>query len=348
MKHSQTATQQPFTKRTLRLMSSFLVGAGLLTLTACGGGKPAEPAKPADAAKTADAPATAGKKIGVSMAKFDDNFLTVLRNGMKGYAEKQSGVGIQFEDAQDDVGKQLNQIQNFISQKVDAIIVNPVDTDATPKMTELATKAGIPLVYVNRMPSEKTFPAKVSFVGSNELESGTMQMTEVCKMLKGKGDILVMMGQLSNQAARQRTQDVEDVIAKEPCTGIKIVEKQTAEWDRTKGADLMTNWLTAGKKWDAVVANNDEMAIGAIQALKATKKMKPDTIVAGIDATADALASMKSGELKVSVFQNAAAQGSGAVDTALKMAKGEKVEANVWVPFELVTPANLDKYMSKN
>jgi len=287
-------------------------------------------------------------KLGVSMALFDDNFLTVLRNGMKTHAAALPDVSVQFEDAQNDVGKQLNQIQNFIAQKVDAIIVNPVDTDATPKMTQLAVKAGIPLVYVNRMPGDKSLPPKVSFVGSNEVDSGTLQMKEVCRMLGGKGQILVMMGELSNQAARQRTQDIKDVIAKAPCAGIKIVDERTANWSRTQGTDLMTNWLSAGHKFDAVVANNDEMAIGAIQSLKSAKKWTPATIVAGIDATQDALASMKAGDLKVTVFQNAAAQGSGAVDTALKLAKGQKVESLVWIPFELVTPANLAKYSAKN
>jgi inositol transport system substrate-binding protein len=286
-------------------------------------------------------------KIGVSMALFDDNFLTVLRNGMKSYAEGQKGVDIQFEDAQNDVGKQLNQIQNFIAQKVDAIIVNPVDTDATPKMTALASAAGIPLVYVNRMPADKTLPAKVSFVGSNETDSGTLEMQEVCKLLGGKGTILVMMGELSNQAARQRTKDVHDVIGKAPCNGIKILDERTGNWQRTQGTDLMTNWISAGLKFDAVVSNNDEMAIGAIQALKSAKLLDK-TIVSGVDATQDALAAMKSGELKVTVFQNAAAQGKGAVDTALKLAKGETVDSMVWIPFELVTPANLTRYQSKN
>jgi inositol transport system substrate-binding protein len=294
-------------------------------------------------------PATVhAEKLGVSMAKFDDNFLTVLRNGMKAHAATLKGVDVQFEDAQNDVGKQLNQMQNFIAQKVDAIIVNPVDTDATPKMSQIAAAAGIPLVYVNRMPGDKKLPPKVSFVGSNEVDSGTLQMQEVCKLMNGKGNILVMMGELSNQAARQRTQDIKDVIAKPPCNGIKIVDERSGDWERTKGTDLMSNWLSSGVKFDAVVSNNDEMAIGAIQALKASKKMGKDTIVAGIDATQDALASMKAGELKVSVFQNAAGQGKGAVDTALKLAKGEKVEQMVWIPFELVTPANLDKYMAKN
>ncbi|HWK46262.1 MAG TPA: sugar ABC transporter substrate-binding protein [Stellaceae bacterium] len=286
-------------------------------------------------------------KIGVSMALFDDNFLTVLRNGMKDYAAQQPGVDIQFEDAQNDVGKQLNQIQNFIAEKLDAIIVNPVDTDATPKMTKLAADAGIPLVYVNRMPADKTLPAKVSFVGSDEKDSGTLEMTETCKLLGGKGKILVMMGELSNQAARQRTQDVEDVIKTDGCKGIEILNKQTGNWKRTEGTDLVTNWLSSGLKPDAIVSNNDEMAIGAIQALKAAGA-SGKVIVSGIDATQDGLAAMKAGDLKVTVFQNAAGQGKGAVDTALKLAKGEKVESMVWVPFELVTPANMDKYTAKN
>ena len=286
-------------------------------------------------------------KIGVTMSAFDDNFLTVLRNGMGKYAESQKDVSLQFEDAQGDVGKQLNQIQNFIAQKVDAIIVNVVDTDATPKMTKLATQAGIPLVYVNRMPADKTLPEKVAYVGSNEVDSGTLQMKEVCKLMGGKGSILVMMGDLANQAARQRTQDIEDVIATPECSGIKILDKRTAKWQRTEGNDLMTNWISSGMKFEAVVSNNDEMALGAIQALKASK-MLDKTIVAGVDATQDALASMKAGELKVTVFQNAAGQGQGAVDTALKIIKGEKVPPMVWIPFELVTPANLSQYMSKN
>ena len=286
-------------------------------------------------------------KIGVTMSAFDDNFLTVLRNGMGKYAESQKDISLQFEDAQGDVGKQLNQIQNFIAQKVDAIIVNAVDTDATPKMTKLASSAGIPLVYVNRMPADKSLPEKVAYVGSNEVDSGTLQMKEVCKLMGGKGNFLVMMGDLANQAARQRTQDIEDVIKTPECSGIKILDKRTAKWQRTEGNDLMTNWISSGMKFEAVVSNNDEMALGAIQALKASK-MLDKTIVAGIDATQDALASMKAGELKVTVFQNAAGQGQGAVDTAMKIIKGEKVPPMVWIPFELVTPANLSQYMSKN
>src|SRR6266699_743445 len=237
--------------------------------------------------------------------------------------------------------------ENFLAQKVDAIIVNPVDTGATPRMTRLVVHAGIPLVYVNRMPADKRLPPKVSFVGSDDTQSGTLQMAEVCRLMQGKGDIVILIGELTNQAARQRTQDVYEVIARPPCQGIRVLEKQSANWKRTEAADLVTNWLSAGLRPQAVVANDDEMAIGAIQSLKRAKLLS-QTIVAGIDATPDGLAAMKAGDLKATVFQNAPAQGIGAVDTALRLVRGEQVPGFVWVPFELVTPANLANYLGRH
>ena len=288
-------------------------------------------------------------KIGVSMDKFDDNFLTVLRNGMADYAKTQSGVTLQIEDAKDDVSKQLSQVQNFIANKVDAIIVNPVDTSATAAITKAAAEAGVPLVYVNREPSDvDTLGPKAAFVASNEKESGTLESKEICRLLGGKGDILVIEGQLSNQAAVQRTKDIHDVIATPDCSGIKIVAEQTANWDRTQAQNLMTNWLSKGLKYDALVSNNDEMAVGAIQAMKAAGVDTKKAIVGGVDATQDALASMKAGDLKVTVFQDAAGQGKGAVDAALKLAKGESVDKKVYIPFQLVTPANMDQFAKKN
>ncbi|MCA1404139.1 sugar ABC transporter substrate-binding protein [Ensifer sp. IC3342] len=287
--------------------------------------------------------------IGVSMALFDDNFLTVLRNGMSDYAKTLNGVELQIEDAQNDVAKQQSQIQNFIAAGVDAIIVNPVDTDATAAMSKIAADAGIALVYVNREPvNVDSLPDKQAFVASNELESGTLETLEICKMLGGKGKAVVMMGELSNQAARMRTKDVHDVLATEQCKGIEIVEEQTANWSRTQGADLVTNWLSAGLEFDAVISNNDEMAIGAIQALKAAGRSMDSVVIGGVDATQDALAAMAAGDLDVTVFQNAAGQGQGSVDAALKLAKGEPVEKKVYIPFELVTKENLDKYQAKN
>ncbi|MCW5323404.1 sugar ABC transporter substrate-binding protein [Verminephrobacter aporrectodeae subsp. tuberculatae] len=293
-------------------------------------------------------PLVCAQKIGVTMAQFDDTFLTILRTGISDAAKK-AGASVQIEDAGGDVGKQLSQIQNMIAQKVEAIIVNVVDTDATPKMTRMALDAKIPLVYVNRKPVDfEKLPAGVVVVASDETVSGRLQAQQVCKLLGGKGSILMLLGDLSNEAARTRTKAVEDLLATPECAAMKIIDKREGKWSRTQGQDITTNWLSSGLKFDAIVSNNDEMAIGAINALKATKKWTPQTVVAGIDATPDALASMKAGDLKVTVFQNAAGQGAGAIDAAIRLAKKQSVERFVNVPFELVTPANLAQYAGKN
>ncbi|MDH0612574.1 MULTISPECIES: sugar ABC transporter substrate-binding protein [unclassified Agrobacterium] len=287
--------------------------------------------------------------IGVSMALFDDNFLTVLRNGMQDYSKELKGVTLQVEDAQNDVAKQQSQIQNFIASKVDAIIVNPVDTDATAAMSKLAAEAKIPLVYVNRQPvNVDSLPDGQAFVASDETVAGTLEAKEVCRLLGGKGNAVIMMGELSNQAARMRTQSAKDVLKTDECKGISVVEEQTANWQRTQGSDLVTNWLSSGMEFNAVISNNDEMAIGAIQALKAAGKDMKEYVVAGVDATQDALAAMQAGDLDVTVFQDAAGQGKGALDAALKLVKGDKVEKKVYIPFQLVTPENVKDYVAKN
>lgn len=294
------------------------------------------------------------ENVGVTMALFDDNFLTVLRNGMVEMADGMSGVDVQVEDAQNDVAKQLDQINNFIASGVDAIIVNPVDTSATQAMTNAAKSAGVPLVYVNREPTNvNSLPKGQAFVASNEIESGTLEAFEVCKMLRAQGKAggaraYIIMGELSNQAAVQRTKDIEDVIAMDMCNFIKIVDKQTSNWSRDKAQNLMTNWLSSGEPFDAVIANNDESAIGAIQAMKAAGLDMGEIVVGGVDATQDALLAMQAGDLDVTVFQDAAGQGAGALSTALKLARGEKVDKKVYIPFKLVTPANIGEYLSKN
>jgi inositol transport system substrate-binding protein len=297
--------------------------------------------------------AMAGTKIGVSMAVFDDNFLTVLRNGIDKQG-KEMGAEVQIEDAGNDVAKQLDQIKNFAASGVQAIIVNPVDTSATQAMSDAAAAANIPLVYVNRQPiNVDTMPDNQAFVASNEVDSGTLETIEVCRLLKAAGkteaNIYVMMGELSNQAAVQRTKDIHDVMGDGRC-GVKlnIVDEQTANWSRDQAQTMMTNWISAGKPYDAVIANNDEMAIGAIQALKAAGVDMKTMIVGGVDATQDALAAMAAGDLDATVFQDAAGQGKGALEAAIALAGGKAVEQKVYIPFQLVTPENIANFTKKN
>jgi len=291
------------------------------------------------------------QQIGVSVARFDDNGLTVMRNGMAAHEASLDGVSLQVEDATDDVAKQLDQINNFIASGVDAIIVNAVDTNATEAMSAAAASAGVPLVYVNRQPvNMATLPEGQAFVASNEIESGTLAAFRMCQDLRAQGKsggarAYMLMGQLSNQAAVQRSKDFEDVIGMDMCNFITLIDKQTAEWSRDKAQDLMTNWISSGEPFDAVFGNNDEMAIGAIQAMKAAGISMDDVVVGGVDATSDALVAMKAGEMDVTVFQDLAGQGAGSIDTAIALINGEEVDKAVFIPFKLVTPENIGEFL---
>ena len=283
--------------------------------------------------------------VGVSMAHFDDNWLTILRAAMIEHAATYPDIDIRIADAQGDVGRQLSQIQNFAAQDAAAIIVNAADTSATPGMTKAARDAGVPLVYVNRRPAETTLPDGVVFVGSDDLQAGTLEMEELARLMNHRGNVAIMIGELSSNGAQFRTKAVEEVVAKYP--GMKVVEKQVGNFQRERGLDLMNNWLTAGTPIDAVAANNDEMAIGAIMAIQQARIPRGKVLVGGVDATPDALAEVAKGTLAVTVFQDARGQGRGAVDAAVKLLRGEKVESFVWIPFELVTRENYKSFVSR-
>lgn len=296
--------------------------------------------------------AAIGQEIGASIARFDDNFLTVMRNGMTDHAESLDGVNLQVEDANDDISRQIDQVKNFVAAGVDAIIVNIVDTSAGAAVSEAAGET--PLVYVNREPDNvNDLPATQAFVASNEIESGTLEAFQVCRNLRAAGKAggargYLMNGQLSNQAAVQRSKDVHDVIGMDMCNFMELIDEQTANWSRDEAQSLMTNWLSAGEDFDFVIANNDEMAIGAIQAMKAAGIDMEAVQVGGVDATQDALVAMQAGELDVTVFQDAHGQGSGSVDTAIALSKGEDVDSKVYIPFKLVTPENMEEFLDKN
>ena len=320
-----------------KVMSLFAVIMLLaVALSAC-----VAPAAPAANAPAADAPAAGGEtiKIGVSML-FDDLWLTILRDAITEYAATQEGVELIMVDSKEDVATQLSQVENFVTQGVNAIILIPPNTDATDPATKLATDAGIPLVYVNRKPAN--LPEGVYYVGSDSIIAGRLQMEWMAEQLGGKGSCVLMNGNLSQEAAQMRTAGVKEVAEKN--LDIKIIKEDTANWSRAEGLALMENWLSTGDQIDCVAANNDEMAIGALQAIEAAGKLG-QILVGGVDASPDALAMMDEGKLNVTVFQNAAGQGEGGVKTAIALARGETVEQLVWVDYELVTPENYKEYM---
>ena len=291
-------------------------------------------------------PAHAETTIGFSMQRFDDNFLAILRSGLEAYAEELGDVKLLIEDAQGDVSKQQSQIDNFIVSDVDGMIVIPVEADAGVTISRTAEEAGIPLVFANNQPSNvDALPENQAFVGSDQIEAGTIEAKEVCKLLGGKGKAVILMGELGTLVARGRTEAVHQVFSTAECKGIEIVEEQTAVWQRTNALNLVTNWLSAGIEFDAVIANNDEMALGAVQALEAAGKSTDEVIVAGIDATQDALVSMKAGGMQVTVQQDAALQGRDALDAILKIVKGEPTEKKIYSDLKLVNKDNLAEFL---
>ncbi|RRW40399.1 sugar ABC transporter substrate-binding protein [Pseudomonas luteola] len=284
-------------------------------------------------------------RIGISIAQVDDVFLARMRDHMSNHAEQFPDVTLQFEDAQGDIVKQLNQVQAFASQHVDAIIVNPVDTAATKNITRQATEAGIPLVYVNRRPDEAVLPPGVGYIGSDEVKAGELQMEYLAEQMGGKGNLAIILGLLSNNATHNRTQGVKEVLKRYP--DIHVVEEQSAEWLRNKGMDLMNNWIVSGKQIDAVAANADEMAIGAAMALKqAGLKPGKDVLVGGSDGGPEGLAAIKDGMLAVTVFQDSKQQATGSIDLALKMIRKEPYESEVTIPYQLITKNNYEKFMT--
>ena len=182
--------------------------------------------------------AHAETKIGVAMSLFDDMWLTTLRHGVQSYAEK-LGVKVTFEDAGGDIGKQQSQIQNFIASKVDGILVATlVDPSAGPAISKAAQGAGIPLVFVNNAPANvDSLPDGQAFVGSDDLEAGKFQGETVCKLLGGKGKVLLMLGQLGTTGQRLRTQGVKDVFKRDDCKGMEIIQEQTADYMRLPAID---------------------------------------------------------------------------------------------------------------
>ena len=333
-------------KITGRVAGLMVVGAVILSACSSSGATTAPAsAAPASAAPASAAPASqaAGKTtLGVAFPN-SDTFLSRVQDGMKAEAAAK-GVDITITDAKDDTAAQLSQVENFVSQKVSAIIVVPVDTSAAQPMADAAKAAGIPIVFVNRNPSISGVP----YVGSDSLFAGTVEMEELAKLAGGKGDVVILQGQVSNEAAVLRTQGCNDVVAKNP--GMKVVATQAGDWDRAKGQSITENWIQSGllKAGMVVCANNDEMALGAINALKAGNLLDK-VFVGGVDATSEALAAMQAGDLEVTVFQDAKGQGKGGVDAAVDLVGGKTIPNNlVDIPYVLVTPANIKDYLGAN
>jgi len=281
------------------------------------------------------------KVIGVSMLSLQSEFVVNVKDAMEDAAEEQ-GVRLIVNDAQREAVRQVQQIESFISQGVDAIILNPCEMEASSPAVRKAREAGIPIINVN----SETSVSPDGFVGSRDEESAEIALEHIAELLGGKGNILVMHGYMGQAAQLKRAAATKTVLTKYP--EISILAEQTAEWDRAKAMSLMENWIQSyGNQIDAVFAQNDEMGMGALQALEQAK-LKDKVIVVSIDAIGDALQAVKNGRLDATVYQDAKAQGEQAIQMALGFIQDKNgvKEKTTFIPFQLVTKENVGDFLN--
>lgn len=338
-------------KRKIAFALALALSLGLFA--GCGGGTQAQDAAPAgngDKAAAQDGAAGDGHKlkVGLSISARDQ----WVSNMEQAAVDKAGELGVDFSsfDANTDPITQISHVQTCAADGYDAMVVHIVNTDNAQEILDAA--GDMKVVFVNRVVDENLFKeGQVVYVGSNEEEAGGYQGEYIAKKLKDEGkdeaNVAIMTGTLGMQAMVLRTDSAKKALEGSGLT-VNYVFEDTGEWDRAKAMDKFTQFLGSGKPVDAVICNNDEMALGVIEAMKTSGEKKVVCPVAGIDATSVALESIVSGDMAFTVFQNAVGQGGGAVEAAVKLAKGEPCELYTWIPFEPVDKDNVNDYIGAN
>jgi inositol transport system substrate-binding protein len=285
-----------------------------------------------------------GFKIGYACNNFNDTFQTVIEKYAREFAEA-NGVEYVYADGHEDELKQQDQIKAMIEDGVNALVVVAVNPMGVEPIIDMAAEAGIPLVFVNRNPFSaddgSDIPDGVYYVGSNEIDAGMYQAQFVVDKVGADAECgyVVLLGELSNTATPLRTEGNHKVF--DELAGYKSLAEETANWQRDQGLAKVENWITTyGDQICAVMANNDEMALGAVEALEAAG-MKDKVVVAGVDFIDDAAVAIEEGRLDCSVKQDGKGQGEGAMGVALKVLNGEEVEKLTSIPFVPVSIENL-------
>lgn len=270
------------------------------------------------------------KTIGLVLSTLNNPFFVTLRDGAQEAADS-AGVKLIIVDAQDDSAKMTAGIEDLITKKVSAILVNPTDSDAVVPAIQKANDAGIPVFTVDRGASGGTV---VAHVASDNVAGGTMAAEFLCNAIGGKGNVVELQGIAGTSAARDRGQGFNDYMSAN-CKDSQIVAQQTANFNRDEGLTVFENILQAQPEIAAVFAHNDEMILGAIQAAEAAGRT--GILFVGFDAVDDAVQAVKDGKLAATVAQQPAEIGRLGVETAVKYLNGETVPASIPVPLSLVT-----------
>lgn len=329
-----------------KVLALIMAAALALTLVACGGNG------------NSSSGAAGGKKVGICIYKFDDNFMTTYRNKLEEIL-KAKGYEVSTVDGNNDQAKQTEQIQTFITQGVDALIINPVMTSAAEQIVQKVKEAGIPTVLINREPTEGEMESydKIAYVGCDAAQSGTYQ-GELILDTPNKGDIngdgkvsyIMIQGDPENVDAKLRTEYSVKALTD---AGVEVeqLDMQRGDWDQEKGQTITANALAQfGDKVEVVFCNNDAMAMGALEAIKAAgRKVNEDIYLVGVDALDAALDAISAGEMTGTVLNDADSQANKAVEVMEELLGGKTFtpeEQQVYVDYVKVSPDNVSEFMT--
>ncbi len=374
-----------------KVMAAGLASTMVLSMAACGGGSTETTAAPETTVAATEAPVetTAAEEttaseaaettaeevaeatgdfdasnvtVGISIYKFDDNFMTLYRTELERYLTEDLGFkkeNITIQDGKGDQAEQSNQIDNFITSGVDVLILNLVQASSAPQITDKCNAAGIPVVYINREPDaeeEKRWESegiKATYVGCDARQSGTFQGEEILAT-SNKGDIngdgkvsyIMIQGDPENVDAQYRTEFSVKALTD---AGVEVEElfMQRGDWDQAKGQQLTQDALTQfGEDVEVVFCNNDAMALGALQAIEAAgRKVNEDIYLVGVDALTEAVQNVLDGKMTGTVFNDHIAQAKSAADIAVSFLKGEDVAAVNMVDYTKVTTENAQEVL---
>jgi inositol transport system substrate-binding protein len=281
-------------------------------------------------------------RIGLSMQEMTE-YLTVLTDACKTRAEE-LGVDLVVANAGGNIEKQINDTEDFITKKLDAIILSPIDAVGLNNTVDKVADSGIPLVLINTITTNQRF---TTYSGSDNVQCGRLEGEYLRKLLGGKGNIIIFEGVAGHSVAIARTQGLMESLVNYPGSKIKVLASTPTEhWSREVALAQMQAYLRIFPNIDAVASNSDQLSLGIVQAIE--ESGRKGILVGGVDAMPDALTAVKEGRMFATVFQDAKGQARNAVDAAVKLAKGEKVPKNIYVPFELVTKTNVDQYTQRN
>lgn len=286
----------------------------------------------------------AGKKkitIGLSMNTLNNPFFVTVVEGARAKA-KEMNIHLVVTDAQNDPGKEITNIENLILQNVDVLILDPSDSDAIVPSVEAANDAGIPVVTIDR---KSNGGQVITHIGFDAIKSGRIAGQFLVDTLGGSGKIVELVGIMGTSVAQDRSKGFNEIMKKNP--QMKIVARQTANFDRGQAMSVMEDILQAQPKIDGIYAANDEMAMGALAAIEAAGRLD-EIVLIGCDAIDPAMEAIRTGKMEATIAEPPFFLGKAAIETAVGVYNGQSYEKEVVLENKLVTPKNIDQIKTRD